>query len=136
MRNDCLRKQHWRAHVDIHHGLVFLHIDLGDRSGVADCCAVDENIETTECCDGFAHGARDRRRARCDSGRDCSAVSRLIASVLDERQQVGVDEIGMRGKQSVRQARIGLQRSVRQQLDRRASRRIDRYHLIVLAMHQ
>ena len=27
MRNNCLREQHWRSHVGVHHGLIFVHVN-------------------------------------------------------------------------------------------------------------
>lgn len=62
MRNDCFRKQHWRSHVNVHHGLIVIHVDVGDRSSMADGRAVDEDIESTERRDGFAHRAHDSLR--------------------------------------------------------------------------
>lgn len=44
---------------------------------------------------------------------DCAPCS-FACPLLDECQQIGIDEVGMRGEQAVRQTRIGLQRTVRQ----------------------
>src|SRR5688572_10210286 len=53
----------------------------------------------------------------------------------DEAQQIGVDDFRMRSGHAVRQPRIGLQRSLLEELDRETGTVVDRNDLIVLAMH-
>src|ERR1700729_3387634 len=56
-------------------------------------------------------------------------------SGFDERQEVGVYLLRMRGRHSVRQPWIRFKRSVLQKLDRLCARGGERADLIVLAMH-
>ena len=52
-----------------------------------------------------------------------------------EGQQVGIDQVCMRGRHPVRQAGVGFKRPVLQKLDGPCSGRGERANLVVLAMH-
>ncbi len=65
-----------------------------------------------------AQGGRGRFRAGAD---DPSRTGRACRSAADEGEQVGVDHVGCGGRHAVREARIGLERAVLKQLDRRAA---------------
>lgn len=56
-------------------------------------------------------------------------------SILDERQQVGVDLLRVRGGHPVRQSRVGFQRPLLQEFDRLCSGSCEGADLVVLAMH-
>ena len=52
-----------------------------------------------------------------------------------EGQQVGIDQVCMRGRHPVRQAGVGFKRPMLQKLDGPCSGRGERANLVVLAMH-
>ena len=64
-----------------------------------------------------------------------SAVGWVHASALEERQQVGVDRGSLGGRHAVREALVGLERAVLQQLRRQRPGIGIRHDLVVLAVH-
>src|SRR6478735_8203030 len=74
-----------------------------------------------------------RQKPRRD--RRCSFETVMAALALDEREKVGVDGFGLRGRHAVRETLIGLQRAVLQKLGRQWAGVGVGNDLIVLAVH-
>src|SRR5436190_8219948 len=62
------------------------------------------------------------------------SVSRF-GLTFDEREQVGVDDVGLRRRHSMGEVFVCLQRAVLEQLGGEWTRGLIRHNLVVLAMH-
>jgi hypothetical protein len=61
--------------------------------------------------------------------------SGALSSALDEREQVGVDDVGVRRAHPVRQAGIDLELRALHELGRKEARGADGQDLVVVAVH-
>jgi hypothetical protein len=82
-----------------------------------------------------AVGASDRtlHRGSCPLPPHSSRSAERLG--LDERQQIGVDYVGMCGRHAMRKSGVGFERPVLQELDRLRSGDGERADLIIFTMH-